>query len=66
MERGGFTKFMNDMDTMSDAQLTIIWAYVRDLKSMRAQERAMSRRQAENAPATVTTMQKAADRTSPQ
>lgn len=50
MDRTNFTSLMIEVDNMSDNQLTMLYAYVRDTRQNRAQERAMKRRALENNP----------------
>lgn len=50
VDRTPFTDFMNKVDGMSDSQLTMLYVYTRDVRQLRAQERAMARRQLQNAP----------------
>jgi hypothetical protein len=50
VDRTSFTAMMMDVDNMSDTQLTVLYAYVRDTRQNRATERAMRRRALQNAP----------------
>lgn len=54
MERANFTHFFDNVTTLSDNQLTMLYALVRDERQLRATARQMARRQVENAPGPVT------------
>jgi hypothetical protein len=63
MDRTSFTGFMVAIDDMTDTQLSVLYAYVRDTKANRATEKAMRRRATMNAPTPAPTAEtKAADR----
>jgi hypothetical protein len=50
MDRTAFTGVMVSVDDMTDTQLSVLYAYVRDTKANRATEKAAARRRLQNAP----------------